>query len=119
MILMHRLGRTLVRAVSLLTTLTLIGGVPAALAGFVGWPLPRRLPTGWAGWAHVLTGGFPDQAVINLLAVALWLVWAAFCYSLAGELAAARKGRVPRSVRGISPLQSLAALLHGGIRTKL
>ncbi|WP_432844320.1 BTAD domain-containing putative transcriptional regulator [Dactylosporangium sp. CA-092794] len=113
--LMHRLGRLIVRAASLLTTLALLAGLPTALAFFVGWPLPRHVPTKWAGWAHVLTGGFPDTAVINLLAVALWLVWAAFCYSLAGEIAAARRGRPARQVKGISPLQALAALLVAGM----
>ncbi|WP_304519587.1 BTAD domain-containing putative transcriptional regulator [Actinoplanes aureus] len=113
--LMHRVGRLLIRAASLLTTLALLAGLPAALAAVVGWPLPRRLPNNVAGWEAVLTGGFPDQAVINLLACALWLVWAAFCYSLIGEIAAARRGRPVRRVRALSPVQALAALLVAGM----
>jgi DNA-binding SARP family transcriptional activator len=113
--LMHRLGRLLVRAASLLTTLALLAGLPAALIAVIGWPLPQTLPGDWAAWEAVLTGGFPDQAVINLLACALWLVWAAFCYSLIGEIAAARRGRPARHVRALSPLQALAALLVAGM----
>jgi DNA-binding SARP family transcriptional activator/nucleoid-associated protein YgaU len=113
--LMHRLGRQLVRVASLLATLALLAGLPAALALIVGWPLPRRLPADWAGWENILTGGFPDTAVINLLACALWLVWAAFCYSLIGEIAATRRGRPARHVRALSPLQALAAMLVAGM----
>ncbi len=113
--LMHRLGRQLVRAASMLAALALIAGLPAALVAVIGWPLPRTVPTDWAGWETVLTGGFPDAAVVNLLACALWLVWAAFCYSLIGEIAAVRRGRPARHVRALSPLQALAALLVAGM----
>ncbi|MEV6930862.1 BTAD domain-containing putative transcriptional regulator [Dactylosporangium sp. NPDC051485] len=113
--LMHRLGRTIVRATSALTLLALLGGLPTALVTFAGWPLPRSLPTDWAGWSAILTGGFPDTAVVNLLTIALWLVWAAFCYSLLGELVAARRGRPARTIRVISPMQALAALLIAGL----
>jgi DNA-binding SARP family transcriptional activator len=113
--LMHRLGRQLVRVASALAALALLAGLPAALVAFIGWPLPRTVPTDWAGWETLLTGGFPDTAVISLLACALWLVWAAFCYSLIGEIAAARRGRPARHVRGLSPLQALAALLVAGM----
>jgi DNA-binding SARP family transcriptional activator len=113
--LMHRLGRQLVRVASALAALALLAGLPAALVAFIGWPLPRTVPTDWAGWETLLTGGFPDTAVINLLTCALWLVWAAFCYSLIGEIAAARRGQPARHVRALSPLQALAALLVAGM----
>jgi len=95
--------------------LTLLAGVPAGLWHFVGWPLPRTVPTTWDGWQHVLTGPFPDTAVVNLLAVALWLVWAAFGYSVALEVAAARRGGTARRRPVISPIQALAALLIAGL----
>ncbi|MEV6927565.1 hypothetical protein AB0M46_24105 [Dactylosporangium sp. NPDC051485] len=113
--LMHRLGRTIVRATSALTLLALLGGLPTALVALVGWPLPRTVPTDWVGWSAILTGGFPDTAVVGLLTIALWLVWAAFCYSLLGELIAARRGRPARTIRVISPMQALAALLIAGL----
>ncbi|WP_430788128.1 BTAD domain-containing putative transcriptional regulator [Actinoplanes sp. G11-F43] len=113
--LMHRLGRQLVRMASALAILALLAGLPAALVGVIGWPLPRTVPTDWDGWERILTGGFPDTMVINLLACGLWLVWAAFCYSLIGEIVVARHGRPARHVRALSPLQALAALLVAGM----
>ena len=67
---------------ALVGLLALLAGVPAGLWHFVGWPLSRQVPTDWAGWERILTASFPDQAVINLLAVALWITWAAFAYSV-------------------------------------
>ncbi|MFB9443032.1 BTAD domain-containing putative transcriptional regulator [Dactylosporangium vinaceum] len=113
----HRLGRAVIQLASALALLALVAGLPIALTGFVGWPLPSTVPTDWAGWSALLTGGFPDTAVINLLAVALWLAWAAFCYSLIGEVVAVRRGRPARHVRVISPMQALAALLIAGLST--
>ncbi|ROO62987.1 transcriptional activator [Micromonospora sp. Llam0] len=115
MLLTHRLGRTAVRAGSGLALLTVTAGVPTGLVFFIGWPLPHDLPTTWDQIAAILTGGFPDTAVVGLLAVALWLVWASFCHALAVEVAAARRGKSARRIRLISPMQALAALLVAGL----
>ncbi|WP_326550115.1 hypothetical protein [Micromonospora sp. NBC_01813] len=115
MLLMHRLGRTAVRAGSGLALLAVVTGVPAGLVFFIGWPLPHDLPTTWDQIAAILTGGFPDTAVVGLLAVALWLVWGSFCHALVVEVAAARRGSPARRIRLISPMQALAALLVAGL----
>ena len=107
-----RLGGRLAAAVGLLT---LLAGVPAGLWRFVGWPLPRTMPATWDGWQAVLTGEFPDTAVVNLLAVAVWIVWAAFGYSVVLEVAAARHGGTARRRPVISPIQAVAALLIAGL----
>lgn len=115
MLLMHRLGRLAVRAGSGVALLAVVAGVPAGLVTYIGWPLPQHLPTSWDQIAAILTGGFPDTAVVGLLAVALWLVWAAFAQALVVELAAARRGQPARRIRLISPMQALAALLVAGL----
>ena len=102
---------------ALVGLLALLAGVPAGLWHFVGWPLPRRVPTNWAGWERILTSSFPDAAVINLLAIALWIVWAAFVYSVWVEWRATR-GAARRQLPGMfSPVQALAALLVAAIAT--
>jgi DNA-binding SARP family transcriptional activator len=102
---------------ALVALLALLAGVPAGLWHFVGWPLPRRVPTDWAGWERILTSRFPDEAVANLLAVALWLVWAAFAYSVWVEWRAARGAQRRQLPTVFSPMQALAALLIAAIST--
>src|SRR5437763_6799750 len=87
--------RLAVRLGALVGLLALLAGVPAGLWHFVGWPLRRRVPTDWAGWERILTSRFPDAAVADLLAIALWIVWAAFAYSVWVEWRATRGGIHP------------------------
>jgi len=103
------------RLAALVGLLALLAGIPAGLWHFVGWPLPRRIPTTWAGWERVLTSSFPDAAVENLLAIALWIVWAAFAYSVWVEWRATRGARPRRLPMVFSPVQALAALLVAAI----
>ncbi len=105
------------RLAALAGLLAILAGVPAGLWHFVGWPLPRRVPTDWAGWERILTSPFPDAAVINLLAIALWIVWAAFGYSVWVEWRAARGGARRQLPGMFSPVQALAALLVAAIST--
>jgi DNA-binding SARP family transcriptional activator len=115
MALMYLLGRLGVRASSAMVLLATVVGIPAGLVCFVGWPLPADPPTTWGEISAILTGGVPDTAVIGLLALALWLAWAAFCHALVLEVAAARRGKPARRTRLISPMQALAALLVAGL----
>src|SRR5437763_12890636 len=103
--------RLAVRLGALVGLLALLAGVPAALWHLVDWPLPRRVPTDWAGWERILTSSFPDEAVINLLAIALWIVWAAFACSVWVEWRAARGAARRQLPKVFSPMQALAALL--------
>jgi hypothetical protein len=71
-------GARLVRAVLALSILVaLVGGLPWLLARFVGWPLPRHVPT-WDEVQVFLTSPFTDQVLIDMLACACWVAWAAF-----------------------------------------
>lgn len=114
-VLLHRLGRVAVRAASALALLALAGGIPAGLCVYVGWPLPHHLPTSPNALEHLAATPITDTTVIDLLACALWILWAAFCYSLTLDIAAASRHQPARTHRLLSPIQALTALLILGL----
>lgn len=75
--------------------LLLVLGVPAVLIYFVGNPLPTSLPD--RSW---LQADITATAIINILAVLVWIVWAHFVVCLIAEFQALRAGRLP----GLVPL---------------
>jgi DNA-binding SARP family transcriptional activator len=88
-----RLGR-LFKGIGALGLLTgLVVGIPWALWHFIGWPLPHHLPSsGQVG--HALDQqGIADQALIDTLAVVVWVTWAVLVVSIIVELPAALAGR--------------------------
>src|SRR5687768_6668511 len=71
-------------------------GVPWTLTRFVGWPLPRTMPDveRVADW---LENPLESNRAIKLLAILIWLLWAAFVVIMSMEIyAAARRVRAPR-----------------------
>ncbi|MCP2335233.1 BTAD domain-containing putative transcriptional regulator [Actinomadura rupiterrae] len=104
-----RLARTLTAA---LTTLAALAAPPAALAAFVGWPLPHSLPTA-ATARDALTGPLSDRFLIDALACLAWLLWSLFTLALVTELVALLRGRTAPRLPGLGPLQALAATLLG------
>lgn len=109
-------GRGLVATAGLLA---LVGGVPAALALWVGWPLPTRVPR-LDEVADALRDTYiPDEFLIKALALVCWLVWVELMVSLAVEAFAyahgRQAGRVPVATSGIqraaARLVATAALL--------
>jgi DNA-binding SARP family transcriptional activator len=102
----------LVRLVAALLLLAIVLGLPVALVQFVGWPLPRTAPTTdtLSGW---LTSPLSDTVILNALAVAAWLLWAAFLPAVATEIRAARRGLPTAATSGgtTNPLRIGAAAL--------
>jgi DNA-binding SARP family transcriptional activator len=102
------------RAAAAAAVLAALGGaVPAALARYVGWPLPRQL-TG----AHVralVTAPLTDTALVKILACAVWAAWAFFTLCVAAEIAARLQGRPCPRLPVISGAQALAAALVSAI----
>jgi DNA-binding SARP family transcriptional activator len=101
----------LLRPTGALTLATaLLGGVPYLLVLFVGWPLPRQLPT-WPGMHVFLTSPLSNDAIIKGLACLVWVLWIVFALSVIMEVAAvARGGHAPR-LPVIAPVQAFAAAL--------
>ncbi len=100
---------------ALIVLAALVVGLPVLLVVVAGWPFPSRPPD----WSHIARmidqGDIPTVAVINTLAVVLWVLWLAIVWSLTWELATvghtdARRGR---RVRVTAP--AVPAALSSGI----
>ena len=91
--LLFRVGRVMKGLGALVLLAALVGGVPWALWHFIGWPLPHHVPSiGQVG--HALNQrGIPDQALVDALAVVVWITWAVLVASIAVEIPAALSGR--------------------------
>jgi len=90
---MARVGRVVRGLVALGLLVALVAGIPWALWHFVGWPLPHHVPSvGQVG--HALNQrGIPDQALVDALAVVVWITWVTLVASIAVEIPAALSGR--------------------------
>lgn len=83
-------ARRLVAAAALLT---LLAGVPAALAVSVGSPLPRSLPA-LSDMGDGLAAPLPPSLIVDALALVAWAAWAHFAVCVVAELhVAVRAGR--------------------------
>ncbi|SDT13657.1 transcriptional regulator [Actinoplanes derwentensis] len=105
------LGRAAIRIStgSLLTAI--VAGVPAWLVIAVGWPLPARVPDR-GSLTTFLTGGVTDRMVVNLLAIAIWLVWMLFAQAVCAELRDTIRGVKDLHLRAHrNPLRSTASIL--------
>ena len=112
------LGRATSRAAKTLLLLALLAGIPYGLVWQIGWPLPRHLPTA-DQLRHLLTMPITDTMVLDVLAVALWILWACFALSVLLELAAAVRGLPVPHARLLGPIQALAGWLLTGVVTGL
>ena len=90
---MTRLAHLVKGLAALAVLVGLVAGVPWALWHFIGWPLPHHLPTAAQVGRALNHRGIPAQALIDALAVVVWLTWATLVASLAVEIPAALSGR--------------------------
>jgi DNA-binding SARP family transcriptional activator len=110
-----RLGGAMMdRLIKAALLLAILAGIPYGMLTQIGSPLPHRLPT-VDQIGHALTAPVSDTIVLNLLALALWVLWAAFVVSFVVEVISVIRG-VPRPRLGpIAPLQTLAGWLVAGV----
>jgi len=74
---MNRTRRLLRAALSLIGLCAVVGGLPALLIGFIGWPLPHAMPSPDQVRIALGDGWRPGQRfVLGVLAVLAWLLWA-------------------------------------------
>src|SRR5579875_3538280 len=90
---LFRVGRVVKGLGALVLLAALVGGVPWALWHFVGWPLPHHIPSASQVGRALNRQGIPDQALIDALAVVVWITWAVLVASIAVEVPAALSGR--------------------------
>ncbi|NUR27909.1 MAG: hypothetical protein HOV83_19050, partial [Catenulispora sp.] len=80
-------GDVLTGLAALLALLTLVVGVPLALASFIGWPLPHSMPN-----SDFLNAKIDTKTFTKVLAILVWLAWAQFTACVIVEAAAAARG---------------------------
>lgn len=108
------LGRVLIGFGALALLGVLLFGAPVALLAFAGNPLPAQMPTlGEIG--TVLTSRDDGQLFIRVLAVAGWLGWATFAFSVLVELGALAVRRPAPRLPGMGRQQRAAAALVGSV----
>jgi DNA-binding SARP family transcriptional activator len=102
-----------------LSAALLLVGLPVGLVRSVGWPLPHHWPTR-AQWVLWLQNPIADhRALVDLFAIALWLVWAVLLYAVLTDAAAQlrRAGRrlwlLARRIRPISARNLVGAAVVG------
>src|SRR6266536_3394310 len=109
-------ARAVTRLASAAGLLTLMVGIPIGQLRYIGWPLPDHTTTA-AELRTALTsrGWLTDTALLNSLAVLLWLLWVLFVVSVLVEVSASIRGvRAPR-YRLLAPTQGIAAALVAGL----
>jgi hypothetical protein len=102
---MRRLKDVLAGLAAIAVLLLLIGGVPYALATFIGWPLPRELPR---LSLETLRSPVDATTLVNILALLVWLAWAQFTACVIIEVKAAASGA---GMPGRVPLGGFSQLL--------
>lgn len=108
------LGRVLTGFGALALLGVLLVGAPVALLAFAGNPLPAQMPTlGEIG--TVLTSRDDGQLFIRVLAVAGWVGWATFAFSVLVELGALAVRRPAPRLPGMGRQQRAAAALVGSV----
>lgn len=119
MLLRRRFGHLAAGLFRLAVLAGLLAGVPYGLVTQIGWPLPRTFPRTaeqvLPQLQQWLTTPVTDQVVLNLLAVAMWILWGSFTASVIVEFPSRIRGVVPRRVPVLAPMQSLAGWLLTGI----
>jgi nucleoid-associated protein YgaU len=111
---MRAVGRALRGISSVAALLLLLVGVPALLAGAVGWPLPHAVPA-WEQITGTFRGDLPLDAdtVWKVLACVVWVAWAQIFAATAIEAMAMARGGVAAPIRGLAHMQGLAGSLLG------
>ncbi|HYS36675.1 MAG TPA: hypothetical protein VEO01_13705, partial [Pseudonocardiaceae bacterium] len=109
-------GRVLRGLIAAVVLLALVVGLPWALWHYIGWPLPHHVPT-WNEVRALLLAPMTPTFLLDVLAVACWIAWAAFVLDVARcTMDAVRGARWPEmSTAPAGPLQTFAAVLIGSI----
>lgn len=107
----YRIASTVI---SIAALAVLIAGVPYLLWQLGGWPFPTSVPTVDA-IRDALSRPIPDTVIVDVLAIAAWVGWLLFCWSLLTEALAQMRGVALRRARLTSPFQGIARHLIGSI----
>lgn len=92
----------------------LVAGIPWGLARYIGWPLPRHLPT-WPEIEAALLAPMSTSFLLHTLACILWPLWGAFVLDVARATVDEARAFPRPSMPHAGPLNALAAVLVGTI----
>ncbi len=106
---MTRLARLAGGLAALCVLAALAAGVPWALVHFVGWPLPHHVPSAAQVGRALDRHGIPAQALVDALAVVVWISWVTVMASVCVEVPAALSGRRPPRLAPSPPWSSTMA----------
>jgi DNA-binding SARP family transcriptional activator len=110
-----RIARAAQAAVALVLLGTLVVGIPWALVHYIGSPFPHQIP-GWQQIRATLTQqGIPDDFLLKLLAIVVWITWAPLVASLVSEAIGTLRGKTTRTLPLTSPFQPVARWLVAAI----
>ena len=112
---MGRLARVLKGLGAFALLVVVLAGIPWALWHFVGWPLPHSVPSASQVGRALNHQGIPDQALVDALAVVVWIAWATLLATLLVEIPAALSGRRARHLPVAGILQPVASHLVAAI----
>jgi hypothetical protein len=73
---------------ALLVMLLIVGGIPAGLVYFVGWPLPHKMPQ-----SSDFTSQVDWETIVKAIGCVIWLLWLQLVWCLLIELRAGVRGR--------------------------
>ena len=100
---------------ALAVLVVVLSGIPLALWHFVGWPLPRHVPSA-ASLGRVLDRqGIPARTLVDALAVVVWLAWVSLVVSVAVEIPAAVAGYNARRLPVAGVFQPAAGRLVAAV----
>lgn len=109
-------GRLLIGTGALVLLSVLLVGLPWGLIHYIGWPLPDHLPSLAEATTWLWRGSFHTGTLLDILAVACWILWGFFVVDVTGCLADAVTGiRRPGFALPPGPMHLLASLLVGGL----
>jgi nucleoid-associated protein YgaU len=96
---------------AVLALLSLVIGVPLALAASVGWPLPTTVPDPEVVGNALRYGTIAPATMLKSLAVVVWVTWMLMTTTIVVEVAAIARGTVARALPTLGGLQNIAARL--------
>src|SRR5256885_857651 len=89
----------------------LVVGVPLALLGLAGWPLPHSAPR-WSAVMHALgQSQIADSTIVKGAALVCWLAWLVLIVCVVVEVTAWIAGRTAARLPVVGPFQIWAGRL--------
>lgn len=108
------LGRLLLGLVAAGALTALLVGVPWGMVRFIGWPLPDHMPSIEEVTTWLFHGTMGTDTLLDILAIALWIIWVFFVADVARSAVDAARGmRWPEVELPSTPGQWVASLLIG------